>query len=166
MNKFNRNKGIKFDLSEVKHAYHWLTEGNLFYACYGNHKNTTKIVLGKNRMPALPPRTRYVLDGEVCMTVDPRYIEPAFNEDSPRLVLDFERIMHDCTVENITDNGEAEVRIKAIRDWTKYLVRIDILKESYENGMEWEDFKFRAVKEWLPSELRSKVVTYESIDYQ
>ena len=35
--------------------------------------------------------------------------------------------------------------------------------EAYERGTEWEDFKFRPIREWLPEELKGRVNLYGTI---
>jgi len=99
---------------------------------------------------------------ETCLTVDPSYMDPAFNEDGSCIVLDYQKLANDYDLEDLTDNGESEVRVMGIKNWPQYLVRIDIPDWVYEEGNEWEEIEYRAIKEWLPEELKSKVETFEN----
>ena len=166
----DRKKKVKIDLTQVDFAYHWLTEGKLFDACYANYgKPGEEYVLKRGKMPALPP-VQYELKSswnnspQICLTVDPFYSDPAFNEDGACIVFDFKKLKSDYEIEDLTDNGESEIRIKNdIIDWQKYMIRVDIGKKSYLTGQGWEDFRFRALKDWLPEEIKSKVTTFTSI---
>jgi hypothetical protein len=160
--RFDRNRKIKINLSDVKYAYHWVTEGKLFDACYGpNVQDDDRIVLDMGPMPALP-KPSYKLS-KICLTVDPEYMDPAFNEDGSCIVFDFQRLRRDFDIEDLTDNGEAEIRIQSqILNWPRYIVQLDISRESYEFGVEWEEFDYRPIKEWLPRELKNKVEIFKS----
>ena len=168
--ELNRKNKSKIDLSQVDVVYHWLTEGKLFDACYAGYgKPGEQYVLKKGKMPELPP-VQYELKSswnnspQVCLTVDPFYSDPAFNEDGACIIFDFKKLEKDFKIEDLTDNGEAEIRIKAdIIDWPKYMIQLDIGKKSYMTGQGWEDFRFRALKDWLPEEIKSKVVTFTSM---
>lgn len=169
-----RNNKNKIDLSQVKYIYHWMTEGKFFEACYGDVKQLIKYIVDRTEdkifeMPSQLPPINYTFGGDdyteykKCLTVDPTYIDPCFNEDGSCIVLDFQKLRNDYDFEDLTDKGEAEIRTIVIDNWTKYLIRIDIPIESYNNGIEWEEeVTYRAIKLWLPEELKSKVKTFKS----
>ena len=164
----NRRSERRIDLSQVTIAYHWLTEGKLFDACYSlvRTSDSTKYVLKVGKIPSLPV-PNYVLGwtDEVCMTVDPTYTDPAFNEDGSCLRFDMQEIMKDFKITDLTDNGEAEFRINGpIKDWPKYLLGIDCNRKSYEKGIGWEGIRYRALSDWLPESLKSKVTTFKNTD--
>lgn len=159
-----RGLNRKIDLTQVDIAYHWVTEGKLFDACYSQvGYGGQPYILKKGKMPPLP-EPNYKLgfeDGYICMTVDQTYMDPAFNEDGSCIVLNMKQLMRDFEVEDLTDNGEAEFRIhKEIINWPKYMIRLNVLEESYLKGMDWEDFRFRKISAWLPAELKPKVQTF------
>jgi hypothetical protein len=60
-------------------------------------------------------------------------------------------------IENLTDNGEAEIRVKKVPDWDRIVKRVYIIKKPYETGDGWEEFFYRPIKEWLPDRLKSMV---------
>lgn len=109
--QLNRKNRQQIDPSNVDVIYHWLTEGKFFYACYGDVSEDDKFILDrKNIMPPKPP-TKYELGYRgICLTVDPTYTEPAFNEDGICLVLDMKQLLKDYELINLSDNGEAEFR--------------------------------------------------------
>ena len=163
----------KINLTHIKYVYHWLTEGNLFEQIYGGFKyvpNHQSFILRKTdgkkiEMPPLPPH-RYILGGEstgpdterVCMTVDPTYDRAGESGESKVcLVLDLQRILKEMQVTDLTDNHEAEIRVQKIDNWPDYCSMIFIDKKTYEKGDGWEGFFYRAVQEWLPQELKTKV---------
>lgn len=166
-----RNKRSKINLDNVDLAYHWLTEGKLLDSCYGDlGDESAKYALKRGIMPPLPP-TNYLLghnnwdgkEGQVCFTVDPTYVDPVFNEDSPCLVFDFKKLSADYEYLDLTHNGEAEFRMYNIKDWPKYLVQIDIAKKNYLKGTGWEQYRFRPIQDWLPEELKPKVHTFSTL---
>ncbi len=162
---YKRKDRIKTDLEKVDVVYHWLTEGKLFESCYKteNSDQDKSFLLDIGPIPTLPSPT-YSLSN-ICLTVDYSYFDPAFNEEGSCLVLDFKKLYEDFEIEDLTDNGEAEIRInQAIPDWTKYLIKIQTPSDVYNDGTEWEDFEFRAIKEWLPIELKAKVETFDDLD--
>lgn len=175
--QLDRHNERKIDLSQIDVAYHWLTEGKLFEACYfdwqtaGHTKGEMRPYIlsranGKKiEMPQLPPVKYLIQPGEfVCLTVDPSYMDPAFNEDGSCIVFDFKRLVADCPItEDLTDNGEAEFRVAEIPDWPKYVLRVDVLKQSYEKGISWEGMvKYRPLSEWMPDEIKQKVRLFSS----
>lgn len=157
---FDRKLKAKINLNEVKYAYHWLTEGKLFEACYGDMKDAGRYVLDMGPMPPLPTPNFNL--SHICLTVDPTYMDPAFNEDSSCIVFDFELLKADYDIEDLTDNGEAEIRIQTkIINWPRYMKQLDISRESYEFGLEWEDYEYRPLQDWLPKEIKDRVEVFK-----
>ena len=168
--ELNRDNKQKIDLSLVNFAYHWLGIKQLFNSCYyGN--NAFDYILKENKIRDLP-LINFILskDSEIlkykeltnkfiCLTVDPGYEDPGFVETGTRLVFDFKKIIkHNKIIEDLTDNGEAEIRIKSLNDWNKYLIRIDIDKNSfYGKPEEFDDSEFKPVSTWFPNEISDKL---------
>jgi len=163
-----RHEYVKIPLDSVKYAFHWLTEGNLFTQTYGqNVSDSQKYILRKSggksiQMPPLPP-TDYMLGGAdndeqstgVCMTLDPTYGRAGVSGESKICIaMDFQALRRDFEVQDLTDNGEAEVRIKMVKNWPKYTKSIFVDRKSWERGDGWEGFFYRPVKEWMPEELK------------
>jgi len=168
------------DLSTIDYAYHWVNEGNLFSQIYELPDiNTGPYVLRKNpntgkkvEMPALP-KPKFILGSEtneissgistaagVCLTIDPSYVSAGVTgESNICLVFSMKDLLEKFDVLNLTDNSEAEIRIKAIPDWNKLVKKILVVRKVYEVGDSWEDFAYRAVKEWFPEELKTFVET-------
>jgi len=155
------------NLDDIDICYHWLTEGKLFDACYNNFKgDDSKYILRKG--PILEkPIPSYKLgnnDNGICITVDPNYTDVAFNEDGPCIIFDLKKLKKDYEFENLTDNDEAELRIsEPIINWPKYCIKINIIEKNYLKGVSWEDFRFRAIEQWIPDELKSKVETFKNM---
>jgi len=167
IDQLHRNNRSKIDLMEVDKAYHWMTEGKFFDACYSDFEgNSGKYCLKKGVMPPLPtPKYEigYESENNTCLTVDPTYFDPCFNEDGICVVLDMKKLIANNKIEeDLTDNGEAEFRTKPIKNWPNYIIEINILEKTYLRGGGWEEFRFRPIKDWLPEELNSKVVTFKN----
>ena len=165
--ELKRQNRSKIDLLQVDYAYHWMTEGKFFDACYADYKgDSSKYCLKRGVMPDLPaPTYRLGYDSaqNMCLTVDPTYYDPCFNEDGLCVVLNMQKLIANHKIEeDLTDNGEAEFRTKLIPNWPNYLIEININEKSYLKGIGWEEFRFRAIKDWIPEELKSKVVTFKN----
>jgi len=165
--QLHRNNRSKIDLGEVDKAYHWMTEGKFFDACYSDFSgDSRKYCIKKGPMPALPTpnyKIGYESTQNTCLTVDPTYYDPCFNEDGICVVLDMKKLVENNKIEeDLTDNGESEFRTKPLRNWPSYLVEININEKGYLKGLGWEEFRFRAIQDWLPEELKSKVVTFKN----
>jgi hypothetical protein len=166
-----RRKEEKIDLSEIKWAFHWINEGNLFEQMYDvNGIDTTKYILRKQggkklEMPSLPPE-RFVLGevghGEVCMTVDPGYYQAGFTGESNVCLVFPLDSLQDLELEDLTDNGEAEIRFKEVPDWNKRVHSIYTTNKVWSRGDGWEGFYYRAISEWFPASLKPLVQTLAS----
>lgn len=169
-----RKKRIKIDITDAKYAYHWINEGNLFDQCYNTDeiKNPAPYILRKNNgvilsLPKLPEK-RYVLGGTdsihgVCLTLDPRYISAGFTGESHICLLFKMENLMDLHIENLTNNGEAEIRIKEIPDWNKRIDEILTTNKIWTKGDGWEGYYYRPISEWLPEELKHLVKTFPSV---
>lgn len=165
-----RHEGRFVPLDEIRWCFHWINEGNLFEQCYDTDSiDVTHYVLRKRggksiEMPPLP-RERFVLGGdggEVCMTIDPDYDRAGFTGESKIcLVFPFESL-RDLKVENLTSNGEAEIRFEKVEDWDEKVAAIYIERRTWERGDGWEGFWYRPVQSWLPVSLVDKVGVFAS----
>lgn len=161
-----RNKAL-IDINDADYVYHWLTEGKFFEACYGEISNDDKFILKRGVMPE-KPSPKYKLGYEndsfsLCLTLDPKYMSPAFNEDGSCIIMDMHRLKRDYDFIDLTNNGEAEIRTrKPILNWPKYVTEINILEKGYLRGNSFEEFKFRAISEWFPDELKPFVKTFKN----
>lgn len=166
-----RKERKKIDMSTIKWAYHWINEGNLFEQMYDvTGVDTIKYVLRKNNgkkleMPNLPTEkfnlgeTGY---GEVCMTVDPGYYNAGFTGESHIcLVFDIESLK-DLEFEDLTDNGEAEIRFNNIPNWDQRVHSIFTTNKVWEKGDGWEGFYYRPISEWFSPNLKPLVKTFKS----
>lgn len=179
-----RHEEKKIDLSKCKYAYHWVNEGNLFSQVYDDsnlsQNDHQRFILRKFNgkaieMPNKFPPKRFVLGGDeneslkdeteefnnaVCLTVDPEYYQAGFTGESNVCIV-FE-ITDLGKVRDLTDNGEAEIRVEKIDDWVTKAKAIFIVKKTYEKGDGWEGFFYRGISEWLPVEVKAKVKTFPS----
>jgi len=152
----------EYDLDFFKYAYRWVGQAGLFQYFYGDIDEMFEYVMNTGPIKDLPSRvdemeTSY--DGGIPMTVDPGYIgEPISGDANIRMVFDLQKLIQDHGKENIQNlltNGEAEFRImKTIKDWTKYLIRLDLSKTSYKESIEDDYGDWRAIKEWLPKDIK------------
>jgi hypothetical protein len=164
INESLRHTRQKIDYSNIKYVYHWLNEGQLFSQIYDepNKDEFQKFILRKSNgkkieMPSLPPK-KYLLGGDksnVCMTLDPEYTSAGFTGESYIcLVLNLQKLIKDFKIEDLTDNGEAEIRIEKIPQFNKYLEKVFIVKKNYEKGDGWEGFYYRPIQEWYTQDLK------------
>ena len=168
LNELDRYKHIKVDLNDVDYVYHWLTEGKLFDACYSDFKgDDSKFILKRGVIPHKPvPNYKLGYQRGICLTIDPNYFDPAFNEDGSCIVMDMNKLKLDYEFENLTDNGEAEIRSTlVINNWPNYCINININEKSFIRGGNFEGYKFRAINEWLPDELKHLVKTFKNLDH-
>jgi hypothetical protein len=152
-------------LDDIRWCYHWISEGNLFDQTYDTDGvDTNPYILRKSggksiEMPPLP-RERFHLGGdtgEVCMTIDPDYDRAGFTGESKIcLVFSFESL-RDLEVENLTDNGESEIRFSEVPNWNERVEAIYVERKTWERGDGWEGFFYRSVKSWMPVSLVDKV---------
>lgn len=183
VNEALRHSMAKMDLSDFKYAFHWVNEGLLFEQLYdmdGAHSGpyilrksngkkiempplpAERMVFG-NRDPDARVTTGSSMGNEVCMTVDPEYAAAGMTgESNVCFVFDLPGLMRDYDVKNLTDNGEAEVRVLRIDDPKKYIVRIFVPTKVWDKGDGWEGFHYRAIKEWFPDSLKPLVVVTRS----
>jgi hypothetical protein len=161
-----------------KYAYRWVGQWGLFVYFYGEDEDTDidhrEYLFPGEDITDLPPR-KDVMEGSyegstIPMTVDPGYIgEPLNGETIIRMVFDLQKLLEDYgdSVENLLRNGEAEIRFtKPIKDWTKYLVKLDIDYDFYNNVAEDEFAEWRPLKEWIPNDIKtSKVETFKDDPY-
>lgn len=163
----------KLDLSKVKYAYHWVNEGNLFDQMYvhtgrGNDRNyiLRKYDGKKLDMPPLPEE-RFYLGGtddnsHVCLTVDAEYVSAGVSGESYFCLVFEVADLEKLGIENLTNNGEAEIRVKRIPDWDKIFKHAYVVRKNYETGDGWEGFFYRAAKEWMPEKIKSMLTVAPS----
>lgn len=158
-----RKKHEKIDLSQVKWAFHWINEGNLFEQMYDTKNvNTTPFVLRKNNnkkleMPQLPPEKftlGHAVHGQVCMTIDPGYYNAGFTGESNICLVFSMESLKDLKMQDLTGNGEAEIRFNEIPNWNKRVYTIYTTNKVWNKGDGWEGFFYRAVSEWFSPELK------------
>lgn len=166
-----RRERRKIDLSQVKWAFHWINEGNLFEQMYDvSGVNTTGYILRKNggkkiEMPPLPPEKFSLGEvgyGEVCMTVDPGYYNAGFTGESNVCLVFPMSSLSDLKMEDLTDNGEAEIQFDVVPDWNKRVHAIYTTNKVWSRGDGWEGFYYRAISEWFPESLKPLVQTLPS----
>jgi hypothetical protein len=176
-----RHEQKKLDLKKFKYAFHWVNDGNLFCQVYDeeslSEKDKTAFVLKKidgKRLdiPTKFPKKRFILGGEendlnqddssaVCLTLDPTYLEAGFTGES-HICIVFE-IKDLGEIRDLTDNGEAEIRCKVINNWVEKAKEIFVTQKAYTKGDDWEEFEYRPLSEWLPSEVKEKLKICKSI---
>ena len=165
---------------EGKTLYRWCGPAGLFMYFYGDMpgEEMQKYMFDRFKMPQLPSVNPSMegshkdADDEseefaVCTTLDPNYLGEPYSGDSVvRLNLDFEKMKNDFGAdkfEDLTHNGEAEVRITGnLKNWTKYLIKIDVLKEAWENTWEDDFGEWRAIKKWFPEDFKKYVKTFKN----
>lgn len=165
INESLRHTRQKIDYSNIKYVYHWLNEGQLFSQLYDepDKDELQKFVLRKLNgkkleMPSIPSK-KYLLGEDksnVCMTLDPEYTSAGFTGEAfICLVLNLQKLIRDFKIEDLTNNGEAEIRIEKIPQFNKYLEKVYITRKSYEKGEGWEGYYYRPVQEWYPQDLKN-----------
>lgn len=164
----------------AKLAYRWIGPAGLFIYFYGDIPsekmypylfNNKKIDLPVNPVIDVSHWNRDEEDEEapdaICMTVDPNYMGEPYNGDTIiRINFDFAKMKNELDAskfEDLTDNGEAEIRYNApIVDWVKYVTKIDIDKEFFEKGAEDDFGDWSPFIDWFPSQYMHLVRTFRS----
>lgn len=172
--KINENEntiqGLEYDLSFFKYAYRWIGQPGLFQYFYGDHKDMRDYVLNDkkdinlNRIDIM--ETSY--KGGIPMTVDPGYIgEPLNGETIIRLVFDVQKLIKDFKIQNLLTNGEAEFRVmENIKDFTKYLVRIDLNDDAYHNTYEDEFADYSAIENYFPHDVDVELEFFDETEIE
>ena len=162
-----RHEQKKIDLNKFEYAFHWINEGNLFCQVYDesnlSDNEKTRFILRKSNgkkieMPTKFPPKKFLLGGDenepledestefsnaVCLTVDPEYYQAGFTGESNVCII-FE-IKDLGKIRDLTDNGEAEIRVEKVENWVEKAKAIFVVKKVYEKGDGWEGFFYRGM---------------------